>query len=151
MSYISHFRRQLRLLGISALAAVSSIAPAQVPAKRPDAEDDKDKTTRPFAQDDIIGNEDWKVQGQHHSWKEMDEHIHRHMILEEMVQAEPVGAIFLVQIRYFRESESVGSLRGTRNDGREIVVRRTKLPSETENESFHLLCDDLSRQALSEA
>lgn len=144
MSYISHFRRQLRLLGISALAAVSSIAPAQVPAKKPDVDEDKDGTTRPFADNEVIGSEDWKTQGTFVDAFQMGDHIQRHYKLEEMVQRDAVGEFFWVQLRYFRESPAIMTLRGTRNDGRDFYVKRGVSGSELE--SFGLLCDDLDRQ-----
>ena len=145
MSYISHFRRQLRLLGISALAAVSSIAPAQVPAKKPDVDEDKDGTVRPFADNEVLGSEDWKLQGKYIDVLHMDDHMHRYGKLEEMVQRDPDdGGFFWVQVRFFRESDSAITLRGMRNDGREFFVRGNVDGSEIK--SFDGLCNELDGQ-----
>lgn len=141
MSYISQFRTQIRRLGIFAVAASTAIVPAQVPTKKPDTEDDKDNSSRPFADAGIIGAEDWKTQGYYHAYSEMDERIHRYQRLEELVSsdAEP-GKLFWNQVKFFPSTNGTLSIRGTRSDGMEFIVRRSSI----EDGAFDKLCDDLN-------
>ena len=147
MSYISHFRSQLKKLGIFAVAAASVVSPAQIPAKRPDSDDDKERSTRPFAETEIIGSEGWMFQGEWQADNEMDERVHRYMKLEELVSEEnDRNGVFWKQVKFFRPSPTMIALRGTRSDGMEFIVRRSPI----EKDAFDNLCDDLNSKLGSE-
>lgn len=141
----------LKLLGVVGIATSAAVAVPQLP---PVTRKEDDASPVPFDDSDIIGSHDWKMQGSWLPLRGMDEYIYRYTKLEDMINEDPRNGHFWKTIRFVDEGNKVHALHATRNDGKQVVVRRTFEHEPTiagsgekmrmVDTDFHMLCGQLN-------
>lgn len=119
--------RFLRILGTMGIVASATVAPP--PAITESLEPIKRKEN--LNESDIIGSEDWKLQGRWENIRLVDEHVYKYTKLNELVNQDVDTGHFWKKINYRRETENgipYHVLEGIRDDDRNFLVKSIVRP-----------------------